>query len=447
MPNIFNIKSPDFIKVSDKPITDKDCIINMLLKHDMLLTFCFEYTENIVLDTTAYKTLIKNQKHTTKELNPGQRQLIEKIKNRLKYPLNNSLVVSFINETVGYGLFTQENIKSGTIIGLYSGQFETIAGAQYSLPAELILNPGFSKMKQKCEAGDYVSVCCHGGGKLNAGLVGGLLRFIQHMPTNEVQILQKLEQATTIEALNTLDFLAYGVCMDDKTVPAIKQELDHAIRSSFSSLSENASIQQALNNPDLHLASANINYVNINYYGFPIVCMIAARDILATEQLGWDYGEAYWTYRGQSPAYFNKQTGYPVNSDVILNRRTLSTRLSSASSAGIFQVKAKTPYEQAVIFYNSKQYSKAIDQLFTAIESYQQDKGKLATCYNTLASCHRELDEYDRAIEACQAAVTLRQELLLTNPSIQHLLDQSLQKLQNLQEHVVGLNPMGNSLT
>ena len=56
----------------------------------------------------------------------------------------------------------------------------------------------------------------------------------------------------------------------------------------------------------LDIARANVTCTPMIYYGMPIICLLAARDIKPGEQLGYEYGYDYWRTSGIQRCVFNK---------------------------------------------------------------------------------------------------------------------------------------------
>ncbi len=260
-------------------------------------------------DSDAHDAYYSNKGRPSKE----RREWLDKVEERFKKPLNGSMVVAYINDTVGYGLFTQKNIACGSIIALYSGQFESPSGAAYELTSALMRHPNFPAMQEKAVSGDYAADLV-AGTKTNAAVLGGMARFMQHMPINERETLVALNNATT--TIELVQFLYCGVNIAGKPLNVAKAALRSALQAAFSRDPYNSAVQQAINDPITPIASANVHRVASDYKGYPFSFMVASRDIVAGEQLGWSYGDdSYWKNRGLRPLFFDKNTGYSLSQE------------------------------------------------------------------------------------------------------------------------------------
>ncbi len=286
---IFKNYNPGYLLVSETPLVPNGNIKSLNL-NEINEKFNFDYDENIFLP--EFVDDIKFGHATEREF------ILKKIKERLKNPLNEKLVVCFIDDSVGYGVFTKEFIAAGTIIGLYAGQVDS----PYGHPEDygMAFPPNF---------------------RVNARHVGGITRFIQHMPYSFDKIGSEINSCPDIDtAVRLID--ANGIFFSDqndliKIDYMRKSGLDNQLKQfatdQISALRDTTKAEQAemaaksflRNIPDL--ATANVRQYLIQYKDRPVLYFQTLYDIHPGEQLGVSYGLSYWDTRGHSPRYFDKQ--------------------------------------------------------------------------------------------------------------------------------------------
>lgn len=163
----------------------------------------------------------------------------------------NSLAITWIDNTVGFGVFARTAIKQGTIISLYMGEF--------------ILRP-FTTESRGYEYIFFTFTGSNETGQVDAEHHGGIARFFSHLPNS-----QNLAEYVTPETLHQINLSGKKI------------------------------------------AVANLlKYIAV-YQGCPVLVFRAARDIKAGEQLGYDYSPGYWTGLGVTPMLFD-QTGAVIKS-------------------------------------------------------------------------------------------------------------------------------------
>lgn len=82
--------------------------------------------------------------------------------------------------------------------------------------------------------------------------------------------------------------------------------------------------------------------------------------------------------------------------------------LERTKAITLFSTGPRTNYDQAVKLLKEKKYNEAIEYLNTAIGQYQQLTNKdyeSSMCYSALATCYRDTDNLNMALECCQKAL------------------------------------------
>ena len=315
MKNLFNTTSPNFLLVSDSPLTS-DRQIEKIDEDVIKERFNFEYRENVIIpDSLERKTRQQKRPHDI----PW-----EKIQERLVSPLNNQLVVCFIDESVGYGLFTTTLIKAGTIIGLYAGNLEEISGID-----------------------DYGMGIGDTSLRINAHQVGGITRFIQHMPAkphSSAEFLNKATKEAFVEIAKN-----HGIYFQPQELNALNKEavLRETKATYFSQFTTLKPEQEDILEGDplekiLEIATANVKAFTTTYHQKPILYFQAIRDIQPQEQLGLNYGCDYWAKRGKIPHYFYQNgqivpRNQYIDIDAKMRQFPFIERLHNAAFVGVTQ--------------------------------------------------------------------------------------------------------------
>lgn len=104
MKDLIGTDSPDYLLVSDRPITEFDAVVERLSRDQIKEKFGLDYNETIV-QVEGHTFPSFSEKHSENE------SYFEVMKNRLlerlQQPLNDSLVVCHIDAEVGKGVFVQ----------------------------------------------------------------------------------------------------------------------------------------------------------------------------------------------------------------------------------------------------------------------------------------------------------------------------------------------------
>lgn len=294
---VFKTVNPGYLLVSDKPLYLEGEIRRVALE-EITEKFGFQYEEDIFLSDEFFD---HNFGHID-ELG----FIWEKIVARLKNPLNEKLVVCFIDEEVGYGVFSKEFIPAGTIIGVYSGEVEISSGQN---------DYGMSLYPS--------SVIQHKDLRMNAREAGGIARFIQHMPYSLDKIISEICASKDIDSIvRILD--GNGLFFsDEKDLQKIRiiretgelylksfyEEQITALKKIDTELQQEIQTKSFLTDDSIgtSVAMANVQQYPIQFNGKPCLYIQALYDIHPGEQLGVPYGLHYWDIKKCSPKYFDAQ--------------------------------------------------------------------------------------------------------------------------------------------
>jgi hypothetical protein len=342
MPEIFEQSFADYLLVADKPITQSDVTIERLSRNEIAERFHFHYSENVHVGKAAQKNASREKVDST--IVEVQKKLLDATEARLRNPFNDSLVVCAINDKVGSGVFTTKPINCGTVISVYAGQHETQRenGDYFTETKEyaslaISLEKIVEKILITTQNNDYNSNAMGDSARVNAGFVGGIARFIQHMPTDIERVCENIDNADLSTFLKIAS--SYGQCFPESETPPpaielffAKERVKEHIRGVCALTEPEPKIKRALNNPSIPIASANTVFVDFIYKGVKVQAVVAIRDIEANEQLGIDYG-TYWKSREQKPEYFDKNTGYVLAPEVLFPQNNAKKAISASALA------------------------------------------------------------------------------------------------------------------
>lgn len=423
---LLNAKKLTRIPYADKPLPQlkSDDAITYLTPVEFQQKFNIQYSESLfgnkedIADTLANPQLLEQYaagRHDT----PHEAAVIE----RMHQPLD-CFIICNMGPDVGYGLFTLNDIPANTVLFLFAG--ELADPVSYSLER----NSDYSWLSSDEDPTKVI----------NPSHVGGLARFMQHLPMDytkhKAMIEEVLRQHITENPEYTVMMQAENITISDfidNLLQNLKQE-DEAGKLHF----HNTKLKE-------NLMTSNVNLCTVVVRGVPAVVVTTTQAIAANTQLGFSYGKQYWLMAQQQPRYF-----YTDGSLVPLStyRNAFYQELNNAQPllSGIVQPKQPTPrqlYDKSLALYKEekakeeaeKNYSRAIETLELAITAYQQQEQKeeeLATCYNTLATFYKDNGDISQAIEACQIALTLREKLVIKNETVRPQLEKTQTKLAEL---------------
>lgn len=328
MVKIFNLSTENSLRVSDKPITQPDANVRELNLSEIYEKFSFTYSEDVELSSNLiFEDRRSGKEHKDLRIQTLEENLTQNVLERIKRSLNTSLIVCRIDEEVGYGVFTTSPIEAGSVIGLYAGQLCNRRGSHSISDYGYGINESFA---------------------IDALSVGGITRFIQHMPTYLMSIYKQIDDA---DFENLKKFAStYNIALppDPDFEPSIEQLLPtkdfikKCIENEHKSLGDVNSKIQTMLDSGLPIASANTMWAPFVYQGRTLQCLVAMRAIAVNEQLGVDYGPNYWGLRRISPKYFHKDTGIVLSdSELLLRTASRETNSTLDLTSGLFASKPK----------------------------------------------------------------------------------------------------------
>ncbi len=304
IPVLLKSNSPAYIWYADKPPLLGGIPRKLTIAEFETLIPNFTYSEHIHAD---FKPNLKLNFFQVPSV------LTDKARFRLHNPLNDKLVVCYINEQVGYGLFARQDIERREVIALYSGVLTSNKTAKITdQHNDYSYNIGYEDK----ENNPY---------EMEANSHGGLARFMQHLPYNPTFIAD--------------DWVAYfKQANEDEIITHLREQPDAGTATEYElSLSAKALKYDVLQGGEVHtrnmvahqtnetgktwelesldkktLSMENIAWSNVYSFpsvinGIPVSCLYAERNIQAGEQIGFSYSCGYWCKKNRLPWLFSRQ--------------------------------------------------------------------------------------------------------------------------------------------
>ncbi len=203
--------------------------------------------------------LSENHENITGNLTPRQ------LKKQLESILNNprqDLVICKINDSVGYGVFSSNDIPKDTVLCFFSGTL--INSSKVKIETDHAI--GYYGLNTSFSTRNY----------------RGIASFFQHLPT----------------ALKFPDAKIFSQLLQSMGQPVSENDLKIN--------DELYSIEFIDKNVEKSLAIANIRCEYVCYNGIPVVLFVTDNPIKAGEQIGFNYGKDYWLSRNLVPEFFDK---------------------------------------------------------------------------------------------------------------------------------------------
>lgn len=218
----------------------------------------------------------------------------------------------------GHALFAREAIAMGSVVCLYSGELRATTSSSSS-------SSGLhGDSEYECSFGDELFLDT-ARRSLDARLVGGLARFIQHCPTHYGVLADKIAAAVVADPPLAARFLEMaardqGVALSDATradfarrmladplleltrLFACEEARDVAISWERAMLPRSAAFAAGT-------AWANLQRSAFAIDGQPVVVVFASRPIARGELLGMAYGLPFWCARATFPHLFASSSG------------------------------------------------------------------------------------------------------------------------------------------
>jgi hypothetical protein len=379
-------KNPRKILVADKPLLQGG-IPYQLTVEQFESKFGFIYSESLhgSQDDISY---LANNPHRLSAISETKNFLPqEQLQGLLDAPLEDTFVICKINDEVGYGVFTKKAIPANTVLLIYAGEISDV----YAADSKNAYSYGWAKtdLYQADKA-------------INALNVGGISRFLQHLPCDREKFKRNMESSlraqfgSEILRAKNIDLSQFVESLMPAKGPSdveFDRLLSHDPELKKQTVTDNISVQNAIVN------------------GVPVSVLRTNCDIPANAQLGFSYGPNYWESCNITPRYFlDDGSLIPLES---MNPVATATQTSpTLFSAATNPLKL---YRETVMHYKDKEFAEAKPRLLRAVELYQtahpEGHKELVTCQSTLASCHRELGEIDDALSVCAAAIHMHNKI------------------------------------
>jgi hypothetical protein len=275
MKTIIEVKIPVRIPYMENPPA-KGGEIKYLTPEEFQKKFNCEYCEGVKVQDEKYGTIDPNQLNA-----PLEKAIYTRLINPLDY-----LVICKMDNDLGYGLFTLEDIKLGTVLCIYSGEYSLGNNeSEYSLS------------------------------QINATKTGGVARFMQHLPiipyTYANFLCQSTRNSNLYSMLNDLGEAEAEKRIEDKDSIQNELRMVFHIAENCPERFDHYQIADLKTDIQKSVADSNIFYKIVKINGVELIAMIAMRDIKKNEIIGFSYGNSYWRNHSaiKQPVLFNKQGG------------------------------------------------------------------------------------------------------------------------------------------
>lgn len=330
-------KALEKIAYSDKPLSQNADIV-YLAPDEFGQKFNFKYSESLYGDAHKFGQYLNNIEICKQiKANPEHPKPLS-IKHRLQNPLKN-FVVCKINDVLGHGLFTTEDIQPDTVLFIYSGELKN--------------------MTRYAPGDDYqYSWVDDSAVSVDAKSVGGLSRFMQHLPFDP-QVVR--------------DYTIRGL---QKTFPRLTKEiLEFGLpKSSSGSFNEINGLDYFTQDTRKNLATANVQSVLSVFNGKPFTVFVAMRKIGKNEQVGISYTESYWhPCRNQTIRYFNLQGEMlPAKVECTQAKENLGKQIQTLPQLVNPRIDLQTPYKNGnmnLLFRTAAMHPKCVPLLKNLIDN------------------------------------------------------------------------------
>lgn len=364
---LFKGNTLEKIAYSDKPLPQNGEVIYLNIE-EFERMFNFTYSESLYGDRKQLKDYFNiglppddlPESITSKD-----------IKYRLMHPLN-CFVVCNLGPT-GHGLFSREDIPPYTVLFAYTG---TVCTAN--------INDGvydyvwFKTMELPWKM-------------ISARRIGGLARFMQHLPLDDEKFKQNTKQFLA-KLYTSEQIQERGLNLDD----VVNEEMQS--QPSDYELRDNNFRKQSVRNS---IQSCNVERSHVKVDGIPMVICWTQFGIKKNEQLGFPYGENYWNGLKKLPRYYREDgTLIPFSDYNHISNTGMFGKINPYKlySEGVEKQKQGSP-ESALIAFSRALNEFRIKTNKTSIEC--------GNCYAALASSYRDTKDYFNAIVMCEKAISI----------------------------------------
>lgn len=379
MEELIKGKKLERIPYANKPLAQGGKL-EYLTEEELKQKFHFDYTESLFGSKETLQKYLGDEKFLTELKSRVGSPKEQAILDRLQHPLE-CLALCDMGPEVGYGLFATEDIPEGTVLFLYAG---TIEDVKYSREIDSYYTYVWGGNSRVAEAEKVI----------NAYKIGGLARFMQHLPQDSMrqkEFYKKIFKETEI-AEEILDKI-------------IEQQLQSVKNPELENL--------VFKNPEVKktLATANVYVSQTVVNNIPVVVCTAQRDIKKNEMLGFSYGIEYWESADFIPRYFDN-TGKLIPTNQYYQKKDRDKTAVAALLGKKENLNPVSLYKEGKNEYDEGNYLKAVAKFEAALEVYQQTKDEPAMlrcgqCYLALADCYTKLNNLAAGIVACENAIKI----------------------------------------
>lgn len=353
------------IAYSDKPLPQQGKI-TYLTPEEFEKKFGFVYSESLYGDRNELAKYINNPEYTKLLNDRHDLPNIEKIKERLKNPLD-CLVLCDMGP-VGHGLYTSVALPPGSVLFLYAGMIGKQGNHEYSFLYDAY--------------GDQANM-------IDAKQIGGLSRFMQHLPINFENRRAILKKAIS-EKFDSRAIEAHGINIDE-----FIDEIETKSKRQHSELDDLRFLDSSTKS---NIQDCNVILSNVVVDGIPLVVVWTQDGVEANSQLGFPYGTGYWL--GSEVRYFYKNGAL-----VPLSAYQASEALSFLHLENPFEL-----YQKGIEHQKQNQNELALKFLKRALTKFEEKDGtelERGNCYSAMASVLRDRSLSGKAAEACEYALEL----------------------------------------
>ncbi len=354
------------IAYSEKPLPQRG-EITKLSAAQLVAMFGFAYSESLHGDKDELALWLNNPSEH-EPLNMEYPLTLDKVKERLAAPLDH-FVVCRMDEGVGCGLFTAKKIEAGTVLLIYAG---VIGNASFA----------FEKADEKDSSYDYLWNDIEANNSdpsrikvVSPRNIGGLARFMQHLPRDRETKEGQIKQAIASYCAASDCRISSGIDAEDCVYTTAQKYAPFEL--------EGIEFDDEATRNLLQKANVNISRVVID--GVTVLVCWAPSDIEENTQLGYDYGDKYWSNE-RRPRYF-----YSDGTLVPLTKYHHNSNFLSAP----YSDDPKVNYMCGVTEYKEKKYWQAVSTLSVALQGFTAKVGlnsaECGLCYSTLASVYHDM--------------------------------------------------------
>ncbi len=354
------VKGLEHIPVCDGPLSDST-EIKYLTKEEFEVKFGITYTEDLFCKEGG-ESILALEAQNKSDISPVQ--VLERSENPL-----DCLIVAKLDEPIGYSLMTTKALRANIVIGFFHGEIRSVTSY-------------VDDSHHHNYAMKYAS-----GLTVDPEKIGGILRFMPHLPFDKKTETARF-RANFIETFK----LRSGIDLDSESGRLIAEsrgiDVDEFIANQITQVDDFSDLVFANEATKKSILTANVAMAKFRIGDGVYNIVYTTRDIPANSPIGFSYGHEHFLHPDSPTPRLMDKNGIPVNPKSYL------------------WLGKKNPhelYEIALQKYRENQYVFALKIVTTVAQFYeaQSKKPELATCYSTMSSCYRELDQPFEAITFC----------------------------------------------